>query len=985
MASRDVGVDIDQTVALDCLKLESLEQSRDFLGTFDSFKLLTLNIRSLQQNFSEFEVALERIDTVFDAIVLTECWINEHSVINHLPGYNVYHTSKYINKSGGVVVYIKESLNVTAFEPSVEDANCLSITISDELKILGIYRSPSFHNVDRFLTSLDRVLGEAKGVKSVAVVGDINIDIIDSSNKQTTNYLHMMAMHGFLPCVTIPTRNDACLDHIFIKSTSRASGAVCLCAITDHEIAMAAIPTSKSKMDRQPRWTTKTDFVAATRQLRAMDWSKVTNSESVNDAVTEFDRIIATAISRNTRQVKVSRAKLNLKPWITAGLIRCMKHRDRLHSKARAAPNDHVLQTIYRRYRNFLDNLLYNLKIEYQSKQLSGAKNNPKKIWKSIKTICNFKNTSNSANELTTLVNSPIESLNICNQHLATIGKKLAVDILFKLSETQSSLASKVKRSDSPANSFFFRPTNINEVDKIISNLKVDSAPGPDSVKPLFIKEVQDVILEPLTHICNLSLLSGRFPDRWKVAQVSPIYKNGPKKDPNNYRPISLLNIFSKILEKIVNSRLVTFLEENMLLSNNQFGFRRGKSTDDATIYLSNKISSFLDRGDKCVGVFLDLCKAFDTVSIDILLSKLNAFGIRGVTHEWFQSYLTERRQYVRVGEFNSAELPISFGIPQGSILGPTLFLIYINDIFKLKLEGAEVLCYADDTLILFRGRSWEGVFDLAECGLSGIATWLENNLLTLNVNKSNYLTFSKSSVTLGQRCNNLKIHSSNCLNRVASVSITCSCNSLVRSDKVKYLGLIIDDKLTFKHHISALTGRVRKCIYVMKQLRRCASEQVLRMVYCALCESILQYGIAAWGSAPKTVLLQLERAQRAVIKVMLLKPILFPTDTLYRESKLLSVRRLYVLKAAVKAREIVINLPLYSQLLEKRVFRVPVPSYRSSLAKRSPDYMFRRIYNNICKILGVQNYQTTKFKVTVKGWLLLLSYQETETLLLAN
>lgn len=980
MALHDVDVDIDQTLAIDCRMFGSLEESRPLFASVNSFKFMTLNIRSLQRNFDAFEVAFKRMNIDYDAIILTECWLNEYSLISQLPGYNAFNTSKFINKSGGVVIYIKESLSVSVSEPNIVDANCLAVTISDRFKIFGIYRSPSFLNTNNFLNSLDEILKDVKGFSTVVILGDINIDIMDSSTNQSSDYLCLLTMYEFLPAITLPTRNDSCLDHIFIKTKSRSAGAVCQCSITDHNIAMATIAIPVSKDNQRSRLMLQTNYAAAALDLRAAEWSKVLGCTDVNEAVAHFDLLISTAIKNNTRQVKISRSKLILKPWITPGLIRCMRHRDRLHSRARASPNDSALQITYRRYRNFFDNLLYKIKLDYQGRKLAAAKDNPKKLWKSIKNICHNPVNSFSANDLTTLTTSPKDSLNICNEHFATVGQKLATSILSKLSGTQSSLADQVP-SSLLSGSLFLHPTDVGEVNKIISQLRSDSAPGPDGIGPSFIKEVKDILLEPLTYICNLSLATGCFPDSWKLAQVSPIYKNGHRSDPNNYRPISLLSVFSKILEKIVNTRLTAFFDKYNLISNSQFGFRRGKSTEDAIVQLSNKISAYLDRGDKCVGVFLDLAKAFDTVSRDILLKKLEAFGVRGVTLEWFRSYLTNRRQTVRVGNLTSDQLPIDFGVPQGSILGPTLFLAYINDILSLNLPQADLICYADDTVVLFHDRSWEGLLGLAESGLADILSWLDNNLLTLNVGKSNYLAFSKTAASSGVHLDDLIIHSGTCITSVDGTS-ACSCGKIVRSETVKYLGLIIDHNLSFRHHIAALSNKVRKCIYVMKKLRNCATEQVLRIVYYALCQSSLQYCISVWGSAAKTILLQLERAQRAVIKVMLKKPFRFPTDTLYRNSKLLSVRRLYILKAVLRAHSVVATLPTYTQLLTKRVFRVPLPKTRSAFVKRFPAYMHLRLYNSVCKVLSIQSFTRSKLVLVVRKWLETLSYGDTEVLI---
>lgn len=220
------------------------------------------------------------------------------------------------------------------------------------------------------------------------------------------------------------------------------------------------------------------------------------------------------------------------------------------------------------------------------------------------------------------------------------------------------------------------------------------------------------------------------------MAAVIPIYKNGAKDDPCNYRPISLLGGYSKLLERVVNKRLTKYLEKNSLLSDRQFGFRQGKSTEDAVTLLTDMVVTHLDQGRSCVGVFLDLAKAFDTVSIPILLRKLSALGIRGLSLNWFSSYLSGRKQCVQIGNQSSDLRSVVFGVPQGSILGPSLFISYIHDIMSIKLENIAIVCYAVDTAILFYGISWHDVYLSVVTGLHKLQKWLNNNILRLKPQK---------------------------------------------------------------------------------------------------------------------------------------------------------------------------------------------------------------------------------------------------------
>lgn len=979
----DYVTEADQLLQINCRTFESLEKCGEAISVSNSqFKILTFNIRSIQKNFNEFTVTLSRLKLTFDVIVLTECWLTEEIYIPVINGYHSHRTKKFINKSGGVVVYVSDSRSANVSEPLMNDCNCLKISISPDVNILGIYRSPSFSLIDEFLTSLEAVLREGNNSKIMIVAGDLNLDISNNPlSEQCSEYLCLLTEHLLLPAITKPTRGLACLDHIFVKNGIGGSGFVVRSGITDHDLCILGLPSIKINENPPKRTKTITDHTAIVSNLKSADWSTIFNSNDVDSAATFLVNTLDNAIRSNTKNVVCSRTKYTIKPWITPGLIKCQRNRDFLHLQVRKDPNNLILQVTYKRYRNFLTNLLHKLKSNYENELLLNSKNDPKKLWHNIKSICNISKTKNDATSLLCPVN-PVKSLNACNEYFSNIGKTLADNTLNKLNTSEDTLAAEVNDIKSPVNSLFFLPTDEKEVYELIQNLRLGSSPGFDGYTPQLIKLIHPYIVAPLTHIFNLSLLNGKFPNVWKLGVVSPIHKDGDKTSPSNFRPITLLSIFSKLLEKIVNKRLVQYLENKSLLNDKQFGFRRNKSTEDAVVLLTKRIAHYLDDNKCCLGVFLDLAKAFDTVSVPILLQKLASMGIRGITLEWFRSYLTNRRLCVKVGSLVSEQLPIKYGVPQGSILGPTLFIIYMNDIFNIPNLETDLICYADDTVILFHDESWDAVKKTAEKEMSKIALWLSKNLLTLNVKKTKYLTFCKTRISSPPKTYKLSIHT--CSPNETPLS-DCNCPPTENVNMIKYLGVLVDKNLSFKDHISSLAGKIRKTIFIVKSLRKSAPKYVLTLVYKALCQSALTYCLLAWGGVAKTTLRVLETAQRAVLKVMLGKPRRFPTNELYYIAKVLRVRQLFISKVSTVIHKLTVSSKDFATLTKQRRYKIPIPTIRSTFARRLPPYSHSYIYNKACnQIQNMKNLSYNKLKKEVECWLTSLDYDETEDIIAA-
>lgn len=967
--------DIDTTNLLNCTELDNPELCKEYLNAaHDKLTILSQNIRSINKNFDSLLVFLQRLKFKPDLIILTECWLDESFNPINLEGYNCNYSKKYINKNDGIVVFSKSELCVVVTEPPFSNANCLQVDVDQIYSVIVVYRSPSFYNLTKFLTSLENVLSNCTS-QHCALVGDINLDIKETStDPRVDEYLNLIAHYGYVPGHTYPTRGTNSLDHCMIKSKLSTTTIVCHSDITDHSTVLCIMGSYLSK-DRKTKISTKIDYKNLLEDLKNIDWTDLYDTTDINEAIKFFIEKFNLALNQNKCTRKVSSADVIVKKWITPGLLKCIRRRDELHSKAKKNPNDTNLQEKYRVYRNHCINILHNQKAQYEQNLIIKNQKNIKKTWDTIKTICNINKTDNKNEDLLTIEHNSLESLNVVNQYFSSIGDQLASKMLGRLGQTEIELANKSthSRNFSP-DSLFLTPTDEIEIIKLISTLKSSTAVGHDNISNDMLKQTKHVIASPVTHICNLSISSGVVPEDLKIANVIPIFKAGETSLPANYRPISLLSALSKVIEKVVNVRLIKYLEHNSLLAENQFGFRAGRSTEDAVTQLVDTVVGKMDKGQKCMGVFLDLAKAFDTVSRPILLKKLEGLGIRGLALDWFRSYLGHRKQRVRIGEHVSDFAYVDYGVPQGSVLGPTLFLIYINDLCSLELCNASIFTFADDTAIIFHEKTWSDVVSVAQEGLKKVATWLQDNLLTLNVGKTKSVCFSISARSAPDKELQVKLHTCG--------SVTgerCLCSPIEQVPCIKYLGILIDGHLTWKCQIDALVKRTRKLSHIFKKLRSIAKPELIRIVYLSLCQSVLSYCVSVWGAANKTLLLRLERAQRAILKIAYKKTWRYSTDALYSECSVLRIRQLFIVSILLRfhrhARELVIQ--------SSRTLKWYRPRVHSCFARRSfaflGPYLYSKFYSYNKTILTL-SYSSLKH--VIFKWLHPKNYNETEHLL---
>jgi hypothetical protein len=608
--------------------------------------------------------------------------------------------------------------------------------------------------------------------------------------------------------------------------------------------------------------------------LRSINFDDVLSSTDTQAAYTKFHNSLS-ILYDNCFPVKTFKKRYTCnKPWLSEGLRQSIKNKNWLFRKYIKNHNDDDF-VLYKKYRNKLHHILRIAEREHYQELILNNKNNLRKTWAVMKEVINKKKSSVRVDHFMSnnrKITNNGEISNLFNDFFINIGTSLAQKI-------PPSNHSALSYMGIPHNkSIFLQPVTRNEVIKLIHDLKTDSSCGWDEFSPKVMKYSHLSLLDPLIHLINLSLAQGIFPDELKLAKVIPIFKSGNLNTFTNYRPISVLPILSKLFERVYYNRLFDFLTQEKLLFNNQFGFRKSHSTQMPLILLTDHILNAIDTGDYVLGVFLDFSKAFDTVDHHILLQKLEHYGIRGVAYNWIKSYLENRKQFVYYNETKSCCKSIKCGVPQGSILGPLLFLIYINDLPTVS-QNLVMYMFADDTNVFLKGSNIRDLERIMNHELSLLSEWLKSNKLSLNVSKTHFILFTSPRKKINYE-----------------MSLNIDNNEISKVNHTKFLGVVLDSKLSWKDHVSYIKGKISKSIGIIYRAKLNLNKECLISLYYAFVYPYLNYCISVWGGANITTLTPIIMIHKRTIRCIANVPKDTSTLPLFKDFKMLQLTEIYKL-----------------------------------------------------------------------------------------
>ena len=863
------------------------------------FNILHINARSLSGKIDQIEAFLTPLSNPPDVLCITESWLqtDSHEYCN-IRGYKAYHVFRKQREHGGVSIFIADHLNsdqlkdLSYIHDEIE-LNTVDVYVRNKsYSVCAIYRPHSKHErVDQFSEKLSQILmsNSLRG-KETILLGDFNINLLEiDQHIPTNNYLAQVQSLNYFTHICRPTRNPdgnqtgdpSLLDHIYTNFHNNFKTGILLDDISDHFPTFINIPlpplqnpnenTYSNTIKKSFRSFSQANHVKFTNRLSNTDWDELLRADDINLITQRFyDHVLATyneSFPLITKDISLKRIE---NPWVTIGILKSIKMKNKLFKDMKLG-----LTTLgyYKHYRNHLNNIIRSSKRDYFLNYFERYKNNIRKIWQKIN---EFKETPKSKrqqkilidNTLTTDDNSIADAF---NKFYTNIGPSLDSKIPHPARDPLSYL-----RGNYP-HSFAVPIVSTDETVNMIRSLKDKN---DKAIPTSLIKSNSQLFAIPLTLIFNKSIQEGVFPQIFKHASVIPLYKKGAKTEIENYRPISLLPTFSKIFECLMKHHLVNYLVSKSILSEYQFGFQKGLSTFDALNALTSDLYSALDKHKSAICIFIDFQKAFDTVNHELLIKKMNHYGIRGSVLNWFVSYLSNRTQSVSYNNASSLPLPVTHGVPQGSILGPILFLVYINDMSN-SFSKLKVILFADDSSLYLIGSDLIAMVHQANTELDSFYEWVLCNRLSIHLDKTKYLILTNKKYDF-----------------VPPLFI--NFDLIQRTECHKALGVILDDKLSFKSHIQSVCQKLSRSVSLFYNLKNYAPLSVLLTIYYAHVHPHLSYCLALFGSTYPTHLQSLFIIQKKIIRLVTKQPALSHTNDLFKQTKILKLFDMIKLEIAV-------------------------------------------------------------------------------------
>jgi len=837
----------------------------DFAATYDGscngdFSIFHLNIRSFNRNSDELGVFLDLLGAKPDVIVLTETWFSPGNCVGELLGYSAHHVYRTDRRGGGVSVFARKVYgNIliprwTYIGDNLEICTVKIIVSDKHLIIHGVYRPPD-RDVRLFNDEIVDIIGRVAGSEHVLLIGDLNIDLLNPA-VAAGEFIDLCTASSFVSLINAPTHfaagRSTCIDHMWLNKLHPVRAGVMKADISDHYPIFAILPNIKGAVNnfylKHFRDHSRDSLMRLRDELSRFvdEFSSILDYDNIDIdlAMEVFTERFYEIYDHNCpmRCKTMSDCEFR-KPWISKQLRDCIV---RKHALFRKYKRGSLPFQVYNTYKNVITRILKRAKLRYFSRKFEAASTDVSGTWRTINSILGRKRNTGSPAELVfgnTVCSTPQDIASCFNTYFTDIATELEREI-----PTCNISPTAYMGCRTPA-SFFVNPVVESDVRLIIGRLK--NKPSSLQVVPVFIYKACSSILCPvLAKLFNLSVSLGKFPICLKIARVIPVFKSGDPKIPGNYRPISTLPVMAKIFERLMHSQLDGFLKSNNVLSSSQFGFRRNCSTADAVLEFIDNVFNTLDRRLSMITVFLDFSKAFDTVKHEILVDKMDYVGVRGLALEWFRSYLCDRRQCVDVSGTRSSFLDVRTGVPQGSVLGPVLFLLYINDMSRCS-DMLNFVHFADDTTVFGCGKNIRDLSNLVNADLSRVFEWLCSNRLSLNIAKTCYM------IMTDQR------------NDEQLPSLVINNGNIQMVQEAKFLGVIIDSRLTFSAHVSNLCKKISRNIGVLNRISSLIPPRAKKSIYFSLIYSYVTYCVTVWGKRSIGNSCHIERLLRRATKVV--------------------------------------------------------------------------------------------------------------------
>jgi Reverse transcriptase (RNA-dependent DNA polymerase) len=839
----------------------------------DEILVLCLNARSIVNKFSLLELYLftdlgeKKVWPNVIFVSETHLQSTSHFSSYDLVGYKAFHFPRPSREGGGISFYIKNDLSqfVSDVERiAVREIQFLLIKLShNNITLCGVYRPPTnanFSILEEFFDNYELIASRNR----IIFCGDFNINLLDPTlgifftTLATANGLSILNPIDS----SYPTRNfsgsTSIIDHVHTNLQLPFKFQINDCIFSDHNAIFFSFPQNALSTNEDQRvFKTYTNYENVSRVLRGKIIA--TNFTNYDDFHVELVR----AIEHETKSVLTNPSTKANKPWFNGSHARLWKLKRHYYRLSQKFPLNNFFKLKFKNFSHHLIVKLREAKKKYFNTLYSKNANDSRKIWQiTNELINNGKKAQEKALILKINDSIVIDKKIICN-HLVNHFCEVGTNLSFINQPFTHEFSNRQEISETLS---AFSQINTEEITILIKKLDKNVSRGIDNVPAKFLKDNIDFFTPLLTKFINTAFEDGNFPDSLKCARITAIYKGqGEETNVNNFRPISVLPAISKIFEKSIKTRLVEHLNKNKIINVKQYGFIEKSNTTTAASCLANAIHSTLNSNNKCAVLFLDIVKAFDCVSFEVLRKTLINIGVTNKALNLLTNYFENRKQTVCIQNEKSDECLVTSGCAQGSILGPTIFLIYINDIMNLKLNG-DVRCFADDGSIHYSAPSYEELKKQMEEDLRDITSFFRSLNMSLSSKKTKFIIFRYKNQ-----------HDTNIFN-----NLHCDGDLIERVDSIKYLGIIFDQLFTFKEHANKVMKSIAPFISILSKIRYYTSKKTLMQIYYAHIHSRLIYCLPVWQSISETQQNQIQRLQNRALKLINFLPRLTPSETLY-------------------------------------------------------------------------------------------------------